>query len=117
LHDQIHGPKESEGCRTRCVDGWLQAGRAARRGLLQHEARRDHRAVWGPLGLERTEVRKLAAAADGSAPPYQIIWSGYFPSVQALQTVLENPASGEVVGDIPNYYQGAPDIFIGEVLG
>jgi hypothetical protein len=30
---------------------------------------------------------------------------------------LENPASGEVVGDIPNYYQGAPDIFIGEVLG
>jgi hypothetical protein len=86
-------------------------------GLLQHEARRDHRAVWGPLGLERTEVRKLAAAADGSAPPYQIIWSGYFPSVQALQTVLENPASGEVVGDIPNYCQGTPDIFIGEVLG
>ena len=73
--------------------------------------------VWGPLGLERTEVRKLAAAADGSTPPYQIIWSGYFPSVQALQTVLENPASGEVVGDIPNYYQGTPDIFIGEVLG
>jgi hypothetical protein len=69
--------------------------------------------VWGPLGLERTEVRKLAAAADVSTPPYQIIWSGYFPSVQALQTVLENPASG----DIPNYYQGAPDIFIGEVLG
>jgi hypothetical protein len=46
------------------------------------------------LGLERTEVRKLAAAADGSTPPYQIIWSGHFPSVQALQTVLENPGSG-----------------------
>jgi uncharacterized protein (TIGR02118 family) len=73
--------------------------------------------VWGPLGLEGTEVRKLAATVDGSTPPYQIIWSGYFPSVQALQTVLENPASGEVVGDIPNYYEGAPDIFIGEVLG
>jgi hypothetical protein len=25
--------------------------------------------VLGPLGLERTEVRKFAAAADGSAPP------------------------------------------------
>jgi hypothetical protein len=78
---------------------------------------RSFERVWGPLGLEWTEVRKLAAAADGSTPPYQIIWSGYFPSVQALQTVLENPASGEVVGDIPNYYEGAPDIFIGEVPG
>ena len=72
--------------------------------------------VWGPLGLEMTEVRKLAAAPDSSPPPYQIIWSGYFPSVQALQAVLQNPASAEVVGDIPNYYQGAPDIFVGEVL-
>jgi uncharacterized protein (TIGR02118 family) len=73
--------------------------------------------AWGPLGLERTEVRKLGAAPDSSAPPYRIIWSGYFPSVQALQAVLQDPASGEVVGNIPNYYQGAPDIFIGEVLG
>ena len=32
--------------------------------------------VWGPLGLERTEVRKLTAAVDGSVPAYQIIWSG-----------------------------------------
>jgi hypothetical protein len=70
-----------------------------------------------PLGLERTEVRKIHAAADSPAPRYQFIWSGYFPSVQALQEVLQNPASGEVMGDIPNYYQGAPDIFVGEVLG
>jgi uncharacterized protein (TIGR02118 family) len=73
--------------------------------------------VWGPLGLERTEVRKIPAAADGSAPPYQIIWSGYFPSLQALQDVLQNPATQEVMGDVPNYYQGAPDAFVGEVLG
>ena len=73
--------------------------------------------VLGPLGLERTEVRKIPAAADSPAPPYQIIWSGYFSSVQALQDVLQNPAIGEVMGDIPNYCQGAPDIFVGEVLG
>jgi uncharacterized protein (TIGR02118 family) len=73
--------------------------------------------VWGPLGLERTEVRKIPAAADGSAPPYQIIWSGYFPSLQALQDVLQNPATQEVMGDVPNYYRGAPDGFVGEVLG
>jgi hypothetical protein len=29
---------------------------------------------------------------------------------------MQNPASGEVVGDIPNYYQGAPDI-VAEALG
>jgi uncharacterized protein (TIGR02118 family) len=72
--------------------------------------------VWGPMGLERTEARKIAAAADGSTPPYQVIWSGYFASLEALQAVLQNPASGEVVGDVPNYYQEAPDIFVGEVL-
>jgi hypothetical protein len=30
---------------------------------------------------------------------------------------VQNPASGEVVGDISNYYQGAPDIYVEEVLG
>ena len=53
---------------------------------------------------QKSDVRKLAAAPDGSASPYQIIWSGYFPSVQALQDVMQNPASGEVMGDVPNYY-------------
>ena len=74
------------------------------------------RRVWGPLGLERMEVRKLAAAADGSPPPYQVIWSGYFPSLEAVRAVLQHPASAEAVGDVPNYYQGMPDIFIGEVV-
>jgi hypothetical protein len=72
--------------------------------------------VWGPLGLERTEVHKLATAADIPASPYQIIWSGYFASVQAVQDVLQYPASGEVMGEIPNYYQGAPDVSVGEVI-
>jgi uncharacterized protein (TIGR02118 family) len=71
--------------------------------------------VWRPLGLERTEVRKLTAAADGSVPAYQIIWSGYFSSPEALQAVLQNPASGEVLGDVPNYYNGPLHVFIGEV--
>jgi hypothetical protein len=35
----------------------------------------------------------------------------------ALEADLQNPASGEVADDIPNYYQGAPDIFVVEVLG
>jgi hypothetical protein len=31
--------------------------------------------VWGAQVLEWAEVRKLTAAADGSTPPYQIIFS------------------------------------------
>jgi uncharacterized protein (TIGR02118 family) len=72
--------------------------------------------VWGPQGLERTEVRKLTAAADGSAPPYQIIFSAYFPSAETLQAALQHPTSAEVMDDVKNYYDGAPEIFFGEVL-
>lgn len=41
--------------------------------------------VWGALGLERAELRKVTAAADGSPPPYQMIASVYFPSLEALK--------------------------------
>jgi uncharacterized protein (TIGR02118 family) len=72
--------------------------------------------VWGAQGLERTEIRKLTAAADGSTPPYQIIFSVYFPSLEAFQAALQHPSSAEALGDIKNYYDGTPDIFFGEVL-
>jgi hypothetical protein len=54
---------------------WRQPGSSSR-DLNTHVPLVDR--VWGPQGLERTEVRKLTAAADGSAPPYQIIFSAYF---------------------------------------
>jgi uncharacterized protein (TIGR02118 family) len=72
--------------------------------------------IWGPQGLERIEVRKLTAAADGSTPPYQIIFSMYFPSPETFQAALQQPASAGVMNDIKNYYDGAPEIFVGEVV-
>ncbi len=72
--------------------------------------------VWGPQGLERTEVRKLTATADGSAPPYQIIFSMYFPSLETFQAALQHPTSAEVMDDVKNYYDGMPEILFGEVL-
>ena len=62
--------------------------------------------VWGAQGLERAEVRKVTAAADGSTPPYQIIFSVYFPSLETFQTALQHPTSAEVMNDIKNYYEG-----------
>ena len=72
--------------------------------------------VWGPQGLERVEVRKLTATVEGAAPPYQIIFSMYFPSLERFQTALQNPKSAEVMDDVKNYYDGMPEILFGEVL-
>jgi uncharacterized protein (TIGR02118 family) len=73
--------------------------------------------VWGALGMQRAEVRKVTAALDGSAPPYQLIFSVYFPSAAAFQAALQHPSTAEILNDIPNYYDGGtPDIFLGEVL-
>ena len=72
--------------------------------------------VWGAHGLERTEVRKITAAADGTTPPYQIIFSVYFPSLETIQGALQHPTTAEVMDDIKNYYDGMPDVFFGEVL-
>ena len=75
------------------------------------------RRVWGAQGLERIEIRKLSAAADGSPPPYQMIMSTYFPSVETFQAALQHASSAEVLGDVKNYYDGMPELFIGEVVG
>jgi uncharacterized protein (TIGR02118 family) len=72
--------------------------------------------VWGAQRMERAEIRKLTAAADGSSPPYQIIASVYFPSLEAFQAALQHPSNAEVMDDIKNYYEGMPDIYFGEVL-
>jgi len=73
--------------------------------------------IMGPLGLKKAEMVKIAAAADGSAPPYQLVFTAYFESADALQKALTNPRMAEVVGDIKNFYDGMPDMMIGEVLG
>jgi len=50
------------------------------------------------------------------SPPYQIIASVYFPSLEAFQAALQHPSNDDVMNDIKNYYDGMPDIFFGEVL-
>ncbi|HMD33067.1 MAG TPA: EthD family reductase [Candidatus Acidoferrales bacterium] len=73
-------------------------------------------AVMGPYGMKRVEVVKVGTPPDGSKPPYQFIFSGYFESPAALQNAMQGPRMGEVLGDIPNYYDGTPDVLTGEVL-
>ena len=72
--------------------------------------------VMGPYGLKSVEVVKVTTTADGSTPPYQVIFSAYFESAVGLQTAMQGPRIGEVLGDLQNFYDGMPDVLIGEVV-
>jgi uncharacterized protein (TIGR02118 family) len=72
--------------------------------------------VMRPHGLKNVEMVRVTKTADGSKPPYQVIFSAYFESGAGLQNALESPQMGGVVNDIQNFYDGLPEIFIGEVV-
>lgn len=72
--------------------------------------------VMGPHGVKGVEMMKVAATADGSKPPYQVIFSTYFESAAGLQNALKSPRMTEVLADIRNFYDGMPVILTGEVV-
>lgn len=72
--------------------------------------------VMGPHGVKSVEMVKVTATPDGSAPPYQVIFSAYFESAAGLQAALQDARIGDVMGDIPNFFDGAPDVMIGDVV-
>lgn len=72
--------------------------------------------VMGPYGVKGVEMVKVTTTADGSKPPYQVIFSAYFESAASLQNAMQSPRMGEVLGDIGNFYDGMPDVLIGEVV-
>jgi uncharacterized protein (TIGR02118 family) len=73
-------------------------------------------AVLGPHGVKNVEMVKVNTTADGSKPPYQVIFSAYFESAAGVQNALQSPRMGEVLSDIQKFYDGMPDILIGEVV-
>lgn len=73
-------------------------------------------AVLGPHGVKHVEMVKVNTTADGSKPPYQVIFSAYFESAAGVQNALQSPRMGEVLSDIQKFYDGMPDILIGEVV-
>ena len=52
-------------------------------------------AVIGPHGLKNVEMVKVTTTADGSKPPYQVIFSAYFESAAELQNAMHNPRMSE----------------------
>jgi uncharacterized protein (TIGR02118 family) len=72
--------------------------------------------VMAPYGVKNVEIVKVTTTVDGSKPPYQVIFSAYFESATALQNAMQSPRIGEVLGDIRNFYDGMPEVLIGEVV-
>ena len=72
--------------------------------------------VMGPFGATNVEVVRITATPDGSAAPYQLMFSAQFESAAALTKAMQSPEFAQVLADIPNYYGGMPDVMIGELL-
>jgi uncharacterized protein (TIGR02118 family) len=72
--------------------------------------------IMGPHGITNVEIVRVGPNADGSAPSYQLMFSAYFNSATALQNAMADPRMVEILGDIPNYYGGMPDLMAGEVV-
>lgn len=72
--------------------------------------------VCGPFGLKSVKVAKFWATPDGSKPAYQVMFSAYFDSAENIEKLLASPRMAEVLGDIANYYDGMPEVMIGEVM-
>jgi len=72
--------------------------------------------VFGPHGLKNVEIMRVTATPDGSKPPYQLIFSAYFESAAGLQNAMQSPQMGQVLADVQNYYDGIPDVLIGELV-
>ena len=73
--------------------------------------------IMQPYDVKAVEVMRVTATPDGSAPVYQMMFSAHFESVAAATRALQSAEFGQALADIPNYYDGAPDVMIGELIG
>jgi uncharacterized protein (TIGR02118 family) len=72
--------------------------------------------IMGPHGVKNVEVVKVTSNVDGSPAPYQVIFSAYFDSSAGVQKALQDPRMAEIGADIPKYFDGVPELWIGEVV-
>jgi uncharacterized protein (TIGR02118 family) len=65
-------------------------------------------------GLRSAEVRKIVGTPTGVPAPYQIITTLYFDNVIDFTNAMSSNDGRAVQADIRNFYEGTPDIMIGE---
>lgn len=98
----------------------VTAGYKAGVSFNEEYYRQNHMAlvdrVLKPLGMDHQEIIKVMGMVDGSAAPYQLLANLYFDSLESFQAALQHPDTQQVFADIPNYYQGQPDLLLGQVV-
>jgi uncharacterized protein (TIGR02118 family) len=72
--------------------------------------------IMGQYLVRNPEIVKFGPNPDGSTPPYQVMFSVYFESSATLHKAMADPRMPEILGDIKNYYDAAPDLLVGEVV-
>lgn len=69
--------------------------------------------VMAPFGIKGVEIMRVTASPAGT-PVYRMMFSAKFESMDAAMAALQSPEFGQVLADVPNYYDGTPDVMIGE---
>ena len=72
-------------------------------------------AYFAPFGITGAEVVRFSEVG-GQAPVYQMMIAARFETMAGLQQAMGDPGLAKVLADIPNYYDGVPDVLIGEAL-
>jgi uncharacterized protein (TIGR02118 family) len=65
------------------------------------------------FGVTQVEVLRCYGLSD-LPPAYQVIITARFSSMAGLQQALAHPDLAQVLADVPNYYDGVPDVLVGE---
>lgn len=72
-------------------------------------------AYFTPFGIKDVEVARFSEVG-GQAPVYQVTITAHFESMAGLQEAMANPGLAKVLADVPNYYDGVPDVLVGDTL-
>ena len=67
-----------------------------------------------PYGVAKVEIMRVTG--DGGAVPYQLIFSAYFDGPEKLAAAMQSAQWQQVLADVPNYFGGAPDVLVGELV-
>ena len=66
-------------------------------------------------GLRGTETRKIVGTPTGDPAPYQAITTLYFDNMPSYSDAMSSKNGRAVLADIHKFYDGMPEIMIGEV--
>jgi uncharacterized protein (TIGR02118 family) len=73
--------------------------------------------IMAALGAKKSEIVKVSGSVPGFSAPYQYVFSAYFDSMREVETCMQDPRMGQVLGDVPNYFRGETDVMVGETIG